>query len=447
MEQNRKFIYLLLSLSVVVLFIFSLFLLIGCSTNSANKQVVEFWTIDLHPKFDDYIGSLISEFEITHPGWKIKWIDVPISAIHQKFIASIAAHRTPDIINLNTDLALQFAELGALTNLNKEISKEVQELYFPGLWQASYFKDDNGAEGHYAFPWYVTTQLLIYNKEILIKTGLDPKKPPTTWEEFWKSAKEVKARTGVYGVMPSIKFIDELIMDGIPVVSSDRKKALFDHPAAIEKLKYYVELYNKDEIPRESIALGKSYQRALELYQGGNLGFLLTGPQFLNRIRDNAPSVYAVTDIAPLPVGKAGIIPAATMNLAIPLSSKHKDIAIEFAIFVTNSKNQLRFCRIVPVLPSIQEAAGNSFFLAWENTQYQQANKTGNPIINDQLIAKARYLAINQLRIARDLNLGLPRSKERSDLLREILESALLGSRSPQDALTEGTRRWTLLLQ
>ena len=447
MEQNRKDINLLISLSVVVLLIFSLVILIGCSRSAKNEQTIEFWTIDLHPKFDDYINSLIADFETTHTGLKIRWIDVPISAIHQKFIAAIAARRTPDIINLNTDLALQFAELGALTNLDKEISKKVKDLYFPGLWQASYFKDNTGREGHYAFPWYVTTQLLIYNKQILTKTGLNPEKPPATWETFWRSAKEVKARTGVYGVMPSIKFIDELIMDGIPVVSPDRKKALFDHPDAIEKLKHYVELYNKDEIPRESIALGKSYQRALEMYQGGNLGFLLTGPQFLNRIQDNAPSVYAATDVAPLPIGKAGIIPAATMNLAIPLSSKHKDIAIEFALFVTNSKNQLLFCQIVPVLPSIQEAANDSFFLEWKKSQYQQANKAGNPEISDQLLAKARYLARKQLKIARDLNLGLPRSKERSDVLREMLESALLGRRSPQDALTEGARRWTLLLQ
>lgn len=444
MEQNHKSIYFKPSLLVGILLVASLFLLLGCSKSAKNEQTIEFWTIDLHPKFDDYINSLIKEFEEANPTWKVRWIDLPINAIHQKLIASLAARRPPDVINLNTDLALQFAELGALTNLDEKIPQKARQLYFPGLWQAGYFKNNHHQEGHYAIPWYVTTQLLIYNKDILSKAGINPNQPPSTWDEFWQAAALIKKKTGIYGSMPSIKFIDELLTDGIPVVSSDRKKAVFDNDNAVKKLSHYVELYQKNEIPRESIALGKSYQQALELFQGGSLGFLLSGPQFLTRIKDNAPLIYAATGAAPLPIGKAGIIPAATMNLTIPLSALHKEKGLEFALFVTNPKNQLRFCQIVPVLPSVEEAANNSFFKEWE---YYSSNPKNKPSNWDPLLAKARFLAVNQLKTAQDLNLGLPRAKERSDVLREMLESALLGKHSPEDALKEGAKRWTLLLQ
>tara|TARA_Y100001960_G_scaffold84186_1_gene89963 strand:- start:4731 stop:5975 length:1245 start_codon:yes stop_codon:yes gene_type:complete len=36
----------------------------------------------------------------------------------------------------------------------------------------------------YYIPWNVTTQLMIYNKELFREAGLDPEQPPQTWEEF-----------------------------------------------------------------------------------------------------------------------------------------------------------------------------------------------------------------------------------------------------------------------
>ena len=64
-----------------------------------------------------------------------------------------------------------------------------------------------------------------------------------------------------------------------------------------------------------------------------------------------------------MPVGKTGFIPALQWVLSVPRSSKNRDAATDFALFVTNDKNQLAFCKLAPLLPSVKEAAQDGFFI------------------------------------------------------------------------------------
>jgi len=57
------------------------------SSNSASQQSksgepqVEFWTMQLQPQFTDYFQKLIAGFETQNPGIKVRWVDVPWSAM------------------------------------------------------------------------------------------------------------------------------------------------------------------------------------------------------------------------------------------------------------------------------------------------------------------------------------------------------------------------------
>ncbi|MGF1688479.1 extracellular solute-binding protein [Photobacterium japonica] len=43
----------------------------------------------------------------------------------------------------------------------------------------------------YYIPWNVTTQLMIYNKELFREAGLDPEQPPRTWDAFLHAAEKI----------------------------------------------------------------------------------------------------------------------------------------------------------------------------------------------------------------------------------------------------------------
>jgi len=45
---------------------------------AAPDVTLEFWTISLQPFFTDYVNSMIATYERTHPGIRIRWVDVQL---------------------------------------------------------------------------------------------------------------------------------------------------------------------------------------------------------------------------------------------------------------------------------------------------------------------------------------------------------------------------------
>ncbi len=107
-------------------------------------------------------------------------------------------------------------------------------------------------------------------------------------------------------------------------------------------------LYRENLIPKETVTM--TLQEALEKYMSENIAMIGAGANFLNMIKENAPSTYAKTDVAPQIVGELGQNDFSLMNFVIPLRAKHKDEALKFALFLTNDKNQLELAKLTNVL-------------------------------------------------------------------------------------------------
>jgi putative chitobiose transport system substrate-binding protein len=386
---------------------------------------LEFWTINLSPQFDSYFHRLVAEYEASHPEIRLEWIDLPQKVLEQKLMAAIAGGVAPDLVNLNTGSALVMAQNGALVDLQPLVSDEIRGRYFPALWQAASL--DGGV---YAIPWYVTSRVLIYNKAILRQAGLDPERPPRTWEEVAEMARVVRRRTSAYGYMPSVRMIDEWSMFGVPIVDRSRRRAVFDSPQGVARLAWFVDLYRQGLIPRETLAEG--YQGALDRYRSGSLAVLDTGPQMLLKIRSEAPSVYATSGLAPLPRTPTGTVPAAVMNFVVPRPCRHRAQALELGLFLTSPQNQLAFDRLTPVLPSTVDTARDAYF---------RRPDTGDPLLDEALRISAR-----QLPRARDFALGLPHQQDLNRFLQEAVEAAMYGSATPEQALHQAAARWNRVL-
>lgn len=399
----------------------------GCAPRKQadpGKTRLQFWTISLQPTYTDYINNIIKEFERDHPDVTVEWVDIPYNALKQKLTAAIAGGVPPDVVNLNSEFAQVLAQNYALLDMDEAVPDAHKKIYFEGLWNAARFRDRN-----YAIPWYVTTRVVMYNRDIFEKAGLNPDKPPVTWDETGEYTRIIRQKTGIYGYMPAIKFLEDLAIRDIPAVNEDRNKALFNSPEGVKLLTWYADLSKDNMIPPETISDG--YQGALNRYQSGQLGMVIAGPTLLNRIEKDSPNVFKVTDVAPMPIDKAGVVPAATMNLAVPVSSKHKELAVEFALFVTNDKNQLEFCKLVPLLPSSIKAAQDEFF----------RKDTGKPLQD-----KAKRISIDQLFKSKDLSLGLPHQSDLNRSIREAMEAAMFGRMTPKEAMDKAAKQWDEIL-
>jgi len=384
----------------------------GQQTGQKNPVEIQFWTISLSPTFDDYINGRIAKFESENEGIKVKWTDLPYDAIEQKLLTSIGSDEAPDVVNLNTGMALNMAQKGALVDLKAE-APETLSIYQESLLQGATFKG-----GVYAYPWYATSALLIMNTDIIKAAGLDPANAPTTWDEMTEWARTIKEKTGKYAFMPDRNMV-QFNMAGVEWLNEDKTKATLNTPEAVAVYQRMRDWIEQDVIPHDSIT--KNYNEALNRYMAGELAFLLTGPQFLTRVRDNAPEIYAVTDVAPYILDKGKKLQASLMNVVVPKASKNHEAAIKFANFITNDESQLEFAKIVNILPSTKEAAKDPFF----------SQDTGNPLED-----KARKITVDQMAISYDFTLGIggKQSKVHEAYLK-ALERVMLGEITAQEGV------------
>ena len=362
----------------------------------------------------------MESYEAQNPNIELHWVDLPQSASRQKLMAGIAAGKPPDLVNTSTEFALTLAQNGAIVGLNDSVSPLERERYFPNLWSA--VTHDNEV---YAIPWYVSTQVLIYNKSLLKQAGLDPDSPPTTLAELDDYARKVTQRTDAVGLMPSIRIWNDWSTQGAPFVDLDTLKPLFTAPESVAVLERYRGLYAEGVMPPETLTEG--YQGALDRYKAGSLAFLEVGPQLLLRIKADAPTVYESTGICAMPQSETNTLPASTMNFVIPRSSKHREEALKLALYLTSPQAQLEFCKLVPILPSTLESAQDEFFQARGE---------------DPLQSEAVRISLSQLPRARDFNFSLPRRKDLMRSLKEAVETAIRGEATTLEALTKASDAW-----
>ncbi len=396
----------------------------GVRQSSSGTRGIEFWTMQLQPEFTDYFKNLIATFEAANPGIKITWLDVPWSAMPTKILTAVSAKTAPDVVNLNPDFASRLAGRNVWLDLDGKVPPDVRSSYLTNIWKASTL---NGKS--FGIPWYLNTQLTIYNTDLLKQAGIT--KPPATYAELAQMARQIKDKTGKYALFltlvpeDSAEVLESFVQMGVTLVDA-QGQAAFNTPVGKAAFHYWVDLYKKGLLPRESLTQG--HRHAVELYQAGETALLSAGSEFLNTITKNAPAIAQVSGIAPQLTGETGKKNVAVMDLVIPRDTAQPDAALKFALFVTNNKNQLAFAKAANVLPSTVQALSDSYF----------KNLSDNASSQD----KARLVSASQLKQAEVL---IPAMKDINLLQKAIyenLQAAMLGEKTLDQAVVDAAQQW-----
>lgn len=380
-------------------------------SNKPENDVV-FWTLQMND-FAPYITGVISEFEKENPEIKIKWIDVPFSEGEKRTLASVLSDNPPDLINLNPDFTALLAQRGALYEIEEQYTKQYNQEITDALKY-------NGKL--YSLPWYATSAVTIYNKELAAKAGV---KLPETYEDLADIAPAVRQKTGAYIMLPNITENDTMlkILNKYGVTSqninSNKSVQIFD---------YFKKLYEKDLIPKESIT--QTHREALEKYMAEKIVFFQAGANFLNMIKENAPSTYAKTDVAPQVTGELGQNDFSLMNFVIPARAKHKEEALKFALFLTNDKNQLELAKLTNVLAVNQKTLNDEFY-----TKYDK---------ND-LTAKARVISAKQLYKISPVMVTERNQKEINTIVNTAVQQILLNKNTTKKILDDVSNKIKLM--
>ncbi|MDX2240977.1 MAG: sugar ABC transporter substrate-binding protein [Leptolyngbyaceae cyanobacterium bins.302] len=399
----------------------------GSPTNAGGKQEIEFWTMQLQPEFTDYFNQLIAKFEQENPSFKVRWVDVPWADMERKILTAVSAKTAPDVVNLNPGFASQLAERNAWMELDAKVPASDRQLYLPNIWKASTLNDKT-----FGLPWYLTTRVAIYNKDLLQQAGVS--QPPATYQALAVAAKQIKDKTGKYAffatVVPedSAEVLESFVQMGVELVDANGKAA-FNTPQGKAAFQYWVDMYKNELLPKEVLTEG--HRHAIDLYQRGDTAILASGAEFLNNIATNAPTIAKASASAAQITGDTGKKNVAVMNVVIPKDTDVPDGALKFALYVTNDANQLEFAKAANVLPSTVKALKDSYF-------------TSTPA-NATPVDQARSISAKQMQDAEVLVPAMKNVKKLQKAIYSNLQSAMLGQKSVDQAINDAANEWNSL--
>ena len=184
--------------------------------------------------------------------------------------------------------------------------------------------------GHlYASPFTFSTPTLFYNADLFRAAGLDPNKPPATWDELRTYGLQIRDKTGKAPLNigatgdGSTWIVQSLLAsNGAGILSPDKKTAIFNQPPAVETIRWWRALVT------DGINPPLSWQDAQAAFQNGNLAMFLMTTALLNGIEAAAQGKFQVkTAVEPAFAGK----PVHPTNSGSGLCVLTKDPARQYA--------------------------------------------------------------------------------------------------------------------
>jgi ABC-type glycerol-3-phosphate transport system substrate-binding protein len=387
--------------------------------NVESGATIGFWTYYLSPTFDDYIKSTIARFQATYPGVTVNWEDHQ-GTFQQDLNNAFSAGNAPDVINLSVaeGWVTDYATQGKLLALDDKVPQNVKDIYFPGLWKEQLVNGVN-----YQFPWYQGLNIELINKQVFDKTGLKVEDFPKTIDGLPALCKTIKQKTGTLcDIRLTVNdILAQMVYEGnVKVISDDGKKFTFDSPEGVAWLQMYISMVKDGSVDRTVLVTDQD-RTGLDLFESGKAAFYQTGPNLIRDVRANNPGLYGYLAVAPMPVGKSGVVSKGLMGISVKADTKFPNASIALAQFFTSPKSMVEFAKTVAVYPSSAAAYDDPFF------------SQPSVAIEDS----AKPLAKDMVSKFADIVPTVPNKKDVNNIVLQAIQQALFNGVDPQKALSD----------
>ncbi len=338
------------------------------SSGGALSGTVKFqsWSLK-NETFSPYFEKLFADFE-KETGVKVEWLDQPGDGYQDKVLSQANSNTLPDVVNLPPDIAFPLAQAGVLLDVNAA-DPSLASTFVPGAWQAYSYP---GLTGTFGMPWYLGTDLSWWNGTELKKYDVDTDNLPTTNEGLIDLAKKVGAASkGKMPVLSSMPTVDLFSSSGVPVMN-DAGDFVFNTPQAAAIVDQFRDAYQAGGVPAE--ALTGDFGGNADGFKQGKVAFTTATSTFAGDLEKNAPTIRKGVIATP----RIGDAPLFVQGVSVAANSTNKDAAIAFAKYLTNTANQVAFCKIaVGFMPGTVEGSADTAALSAGVTDELQLKAIG----------------------------------------------------------------------
>jgi ABC-type glycerol-3-phosphate transport system substrate-binding protein len=340
------------------------------AAQTAGNPTIAFWSSLMGSK-EAARNQLVGDFQAANPGLKVQ---------HEGFFdimqnnEKLLAGNPPDVVSNHYYFVANYANANALESLDGYMatSKLASSLFIPSIYQLGLWQGKP-----YGLPIYADVEAYYYNTDLYKKAGLDPAKPPATWQDLIDVSSKLAVRQNGKLVQEGLTMPQDaaedlsnmwyalLLQAGGRFLSPDGMKAAFNDDAGHQALQFMVDLIHKYKVTDVGFGQGAD-GAAVPFYAGKSAAEYADSTEFYY-IRKYAPQLPYV--VAPLPAGPKGqAVASQAFEMFIPRLSKNKDNAWTFVAFAMQPGAQIKFNKTSSHLPCETDALkGDPFFSSGKN--------------------------------------------------------------------------------
>ncbi len=305
--------------------------------------------------------ALVDEFNRTHAEIVVQpSYGGTLWTMRDKLFIAAAGGAAPDLAQIDQFWSSELAEAGAIVRIEDWFDDFDREDVWPLAWDTATFNGEI-----WSMPFSLSNIALYYNRALFRAAGLDPDRPPATWEALASTAAALTADTDgdgqsdQWGLSFPLQANQGVVyywfaflwQAGGEIFAQDFSASRFQETPGVTALAFWQAMTEAGSIPLAPPQEG---------FEQGQIGMTLASTAHLNHY------VGALGDdlgIAPLPAGPAGeATGVGGANLAILANCEDKQAAWTFVAWMTSPEINLRWSTGTGYLPLRRSVAASEAY-------------------------------------------------------------------------------------
>lgn len=379
-----------------------LVLAFGLSATAGAATTIHYWHY-LSGDYAEIHEAMVEEFNALHPDIQVELLYTGNQFVtRDKLIAAVAAGQPPHVCLVDQFWPPLMVATGALVPLKNFVDTDS---YFADFNQISL--DTVTVEGEiWTMPFSLSNQILFYNKDKFREVGLDPEKPPATWEELLEYAKlltrdlDGDGRIDEWGVNFTTRanmgavytFITFLWQAGGRIYNEDFSAAAFNDETAVETVQFWRDLAHRHKVLNLS--------PPQEGFETGRIAMQIAST---SSIEATKRKVNFDLGIAPLPSYRQKVTGVGGSSLAIFKTTPQEEAAAwTFVQWMSSPENNLKWSTLTGYTP-----LRKSVLASPEYQSYLAENPAVQVVIEQFQYARARPNEVSYADVSRILGVAV----------------------------------------
>jgi len=404
----------------------------GCKPVKPQDVELEFWGV-----FDDsdVYRDLIKGFTDQNRNIKINYTKKTYQEYEKSLLEAMAAGRGPDIFMLHNTWFPKYEDKISSAPENLITLKKFKEDFVDAA--VFDFVKDNGI---YAFPLYVDTLALYYNKDIFNTAGIPD--PPKTWEEFLVDVEKLTVKDERNNIMRAGAAIGAarnvnrstdilsllMLQSGARMVSEKKTAAEFDRTVDTGKEKFSpgeraLRFYTNFSDPLNPVYTWNTRTHySIDAFYEGAAAMMFNYSHHLSTIRAKSP--YLNFGAAPMPQlqdKEFDVNYANYWGLAVSKNSKGAEAAWKFIVWLSQKENSQKY------LEKVKKPASRRDLIL------EQKNDPDLGIFAEQALSARSWYQVDNSAI--------------ETIFADMIESVILGEETVEKAIKKAAAQVSILMK